>query len=433
MGAYEALARTVLNGENILAEDIKGKTCLVIGDAGYKPDGKCCTELVTEYLLSNGAVSCAVLGNRFDPLQQQETPDNVEFKLGHLTDLADCYGQQRFDVVILMEGLEKCRDLYGIVRQLALNVAGGRLYVITRTPQELSAGNGGSIYWYEDIWRFEPGDMGGLFPQGKINKMVSLALNLDDNMRWVFTDISIPSQVSPPHPYTVYYSCAANKRISLSQIDKTGYFPESELEAIGARTETDKAFLQHNYLDKYDFLLAPMRDKGFTLLELGVFLGASERMWQEYFPYAQIIGVDINENCRMHEDERINILIRDLGDEAVLQELAELHPRIIVDDASHLWSHQVKAFFTLFPSLPSGGIYIMEDLETSLSMNLPGLKNDYADYPIDAYTICERVMRVVASKVPDSTPDEYAANVTDIGMAVEMGVTIKGSCVFIKR
>ena len=159
MGAYEALARTVLNGENILAEDIKGKTCLVIGDAGYKPDGKCCTELVTEYLLSNGAVSCAVLGNRFDPLQQQETPDNVEFKLGHLTDLADCYGQRKFDVVILMEGLEKCRDLYGIVRQLALNVAGGRLYVLTRTPQELSAGNGGSIYWYEDIWRFEPGDM----------------------------------------------------------------------------------------------------------------------------------------------------------------------------------------------------------------------------------------------------------------------------------
>ena len=151
------------------------------------------------------------------------------------------------------------------------------------------------------------------------------------------------------------------------------------------------------------------------------------------FPTEKKAHKAYEEACRIYEDERINILIRDLGDEAVLQELAELHPRIIVDDASHLWSHQIKAFFALFPSLPSGGIYIMEDLETSLSMNLPGLENDYADYPIDAYTICERVMRVAASKVPDSTPDEYAANVTAIGMAVEMGVTIKGSCVFIKR
>ena len=69
-------------------------------------------------------------------------------------------------------------------------------------------------------------------------------------------------------------------------------------------------------------------------------------------------------------------------------------------------------------------------METSLAADLyPGYDGGS---DIDAYTVCERIARVAASRRPD-TGEKYAAEITAIGMAVEMVATIKGACVFIKR
>ncbi len=429
MNDYQILINTILQPENFPEENIRDRSVLVIGDADVQPDSKACTEMITDYMSKHGASSCAVLGHRFDPLDRQPIPENVEWKRGTLADLPTAYGSRHFDIIVLIDGLEKTRDLYAAAYCLGQISKGGQLYILNRTPDELSAGNGSNIIWYEDIWRFEAGDMKALFPHGEIVRLVSLGINPDDSMRWVFTSLKLQETVTSPLKFAVFFSCAAGRRILPKDLPKMGYFKDDELESIGQKMETDKASANHNYLDKYEFLLAPMRDKAFTLLELGVFLGASERMWQEYFPHAQIIGVDIAENCRNFADERINILIRDLSDETVLKELAEIHPRIIVDDASHLWSHQIKALFSLFSSLPSGGIYILEDMETSFFSG----DNSYADYAVDAYTICERIMRVSASKLPDRQKDEFSDIITAIGMAVEMAVIIKGSCILIRR
>ena len=124
---YGILTRTILQEENIPAEAIKGKSCLIIGDAAHMPDMpdfKCCTELVTDYLLERNAASCTVLGERFDPLRCLPIPENVEFKQGHLKDLSKLYGQRQFDLVFLLEGLEKCHDLYSVAQQVALCAAG---------------------------------------------------------------------------------------------------------------------------------------------------------------------------------------------------------------------------------------------------------------------------------------------------------------------
>lgn len=84
----------------------------------------------------------------------------------------------------------------------------------------------------------------------------------------------------------------------------------------------------------------------------------------------------------------------------------------------------------LYDCLPSGGIYIMEDLATSVN---PYMFPEYQDYPMDAYTFCERVARVVASRCPCTPDTSLSGKITEIGMATELAVTMMGSCIFIKK
>ena len=88
------------------------------------------------------------------------------------------------------------------------------------------------------------------------------------------------------------------------------------------------------------------------------------------------------------------------------------------------------ALFMLFDVLPSGGIYIIEDMETSLDERYGG--QGYDDFDIDAYTVCERIIRVAAAKIPEQR-DGLSDNINAIGMDVELAALMKGSCILIKR
>ena len=153
-------------------------------------------------------------------------------------------------------------------------------------------------------------------------------------------------------------------------------------------------------------------------------------MWREYFPHAEIFGVDIVERARQYEEERIHIIQADLSELQQVARLREIEPQIIIDDASHIVSHQLLALFTLFDVLPSGGVYILEDLETSLNPEL--FEAGYRDCPMDAYEVCARIARIAARKVPDND-SIYADDINRIGMAAELVSIMKGSVVLIRR
>jgi hypothetical protein len=148
------------------------------------------------------------------------------------------------------------------------------------------------------------------------------------------------------------------------------YFPRGELEALASQYGTDKASYHHDYMRFYEFFLRPFKNDEFTLLELGVgpekSKGKSLLTWRDYFPRAQIVGVDRRADARDVATDRIAIEIGDCGNERFLAGLAKKYsPAIIVEDASHKWSHQIKSLTTLFPSLQPGGIFIVEDIHTS--------------------------------------------------------------------
>jgi hypothetical protein len=161
-------------------------------------------------------------------------------------------------------------------------------------------------------------------------------------------------------PYKTSFKRWGNKEKSMLK--------SSALDDLGRKYGTDKSSGEetfHDYLRKYEFFLKNFKDEDFTFLELGVFKGASLKMWEEYFPHAQIIGVDIEEETKKHEGGRIKIINGDISILDFLSLLSTLGSKVILDDASHWWPDQLRSLFYLFPSLPSGGLYILEDVHTS--------------------------------------------------------------------
>jgi hypothetical protein len=139
------------------------------------------------------------------------------------------------------------------------------------------------------------------------------------------------------------------------------------LNELAAKYGTDKGLDGHMYTDRYEIYLEQYRDVEFNLLEIGVFDGASVKMWKEYFPKANIVALDIDPRCKQYEEDRINIHIGDQTDVKFLQDVVKQygHFEVILDDGGHSWKQQIVSFETLFPLLTPGGLYFVEDMHTS--------------------------------------------------------------------
>jgi len=93
--------------------------------------------------------------------------------------------------------------------------------------------------------------------------------------------------------------------------------------------------------------------------------GRSLLAWRAYFPFATILACDIRDRSAL-ATPRVEILRLDQGEGVALQGLAAKGPfDIIVDDGSHLNAHQLLTFAALFDSLAEGGLYVVEDVQTS--------------------------------------------------------------------
>jgi predicted O-methyltransferase YrrM len=139
-----------------------------------------------------------------------------------------------------------------------------------------------------------------------------------------------------------------------------------ELDKIAKEENTDKNSDYHGYAEKYDFYFQNIKNSPTQMLEIGVLNGSSLRMWDRYFSSIQISGIDINPDCKRFEKQNIKIYIGDQSDtEFLSRNFSDSEFDIIVDDGSHIPSHQIASFEFLFKKLKPGGIYVVEDLHTS--------------------------------------------------------------------
>lgn len=185
--------------------------------------------------------------------------------------------------------------------------------------------------------------------------------------------------------------------------------PKKSLDAIGIGTGTDKSSRYHDYLNVYEHAFQDLRTSKFQMVEIGVHQGASIRMWEEFFPRASLIGVDISTKCKKYATDRVSIVIGDQSKQDFLDSFgASIDPTIVLDDGSHVWSHQIETFKTLFPILRPGGFYVIEDIHTSFSE--PYAKTYGSPGGQTAYDFIADIARgITAHELADPTTDDFDA------------------------
>jgi hypothetical protein len=133
--------------------------------------------------------------------------------------------------------------------------------------------------------------------------------------------------------------------------------------ALSLNPVPDKASTGHAYTHIYDQLFSQYRDDRITILEIGVWEGASIDLWLKYFLGARIIGVDIDlsrAKDKFTDNARVTLYQGNQEDSEFLKSLPGAD--IVIDDGAHLVYPTVSAFHWLWPKTRL--MYIVEDLHT---------------------------------------------------------------------
>ena len=136
------------------------------------------------------------------------------------------------------------------------------------------------------------------------------------------------------------------------------------LDELAIKYGTDKSSKCHNYTAVYENMFACMRDEPLKILEIGIATGASLRMWLEYFPNAEIHGIDITfENwLDMMDNDRLHMYTGNQTDKDFLDSIG-IDFDIVIDDGSHRVEDQIFTFKHLWPNTKM--VYVIEDVYSS--------------------------------------------------------------------
>lgn len=160
-------------------------------------------------------------------------------------------------------------------------------------------------------------------------------------------------------------------------------------------------FFEHNgdivnkwlhYLPIYDNRVLPYAGSGVRMLEIGVSKGGSLALWRKALgERATIFGIDIDPKCAEFDGKSASVRIGSQANAEFLKDVVREMGGvdIVLDDGSHVASHQRVSFETLFPLLSEGGLYIIEDVHTAYwpsfegGLNRPGTAIEFMKKQID--------------------------------------------------
>lgn len=158
----------------------------------------------------------------------------------------------------------------------------------------------------------------------------------------------------------------------------------ADLDALARLHGTDKSSYGHGYTRLYVTHFASRRPTVRRLLEIGVGGinswqgyettegGQSLKMWRDYFPNAEIVGIDIH--GKTISGPRLRFEQGDQSDPVFLRALIEKYRLfdIVIDDGSHIGSHIIASFNTLWSAVTPGGMYVIEDLPLAYDARFEG-------------------------------------------------------------
>jgi hypothetical protein len=103
-----------------------------------------------------------------------------------------------------------------------------------------------------------------------------------------------------------------------------------------------------------------------SLLEIGVFYGGSTHAWRIRLPHCKMYSLDVNlplQDSRILERARSKFTHGSAIDSSILDLVVGDAPfDLIIDDASHIPSHQIATFIYLINECAASKVYVVEDV-----------------------------------------------------------------------
>lgn len=140
-----------------------------------------------------------------------------------------------------------------------------------------------------------------------------------------------------------------------------------EMNRMALEANTDKSSEFHDYMTVYAPLFATYKDKPINFLEIGIYKGDSVKLWEKYFTNASLHFIDITDANIQYYSDRAHYHFLDQTNAIALNQFGNSFGAfdIIIDDGGHTMEQQITSFKTLFDHVKPGGLYIIEDIQTS--------------------------------------------------------------------
>jgi hypothetical protein len=233
-------------------------------------------------------------------------------------------------------------------------------------------------------------------------------------------------QASPPRPATGNHMVTATEASISALSEAVGLDPEYERQVQWPCHRTDvppeevvsDALYKRwttfpgshkwtHYFPIYEKIFGPRRTEPLRILEIGIFRGASLKLWRQYFehPKTIIVGVDVLPECMQFDAPAAGVHIRigSQADPAFLKRVVEEFGPfdLIMDDGSHYSSHIITSFNHLFADgLKDTGIYFVEDLHANYWHPWRDSKKSFLD-------VCKELLEHMHAHYRSSTPEDF--------------------------
>lgn len=142
-------------------------------------------------------------------------------------------------------------------------------------------------------------------------------------------------------------------------------------------------WLSHTYTDFYEMIFGQFRERVKNVLECGIGTnnpnlpssmgvngkpGASLRVWRDYFPNANVVGIDIDSDILFSEERIVTFQVDQTSPSSIRNFLSDIGDRnfdIILDDGLHEYYAGICLFENTIDQLSVDGVYIIEDITES--------------------------------------------------------------------
>lgn len=176
---------------------------------------------------------------------------------------------------------------------------------------------------------------------------------------------------------------------------------------------TDK--INHGYMEIYSPIFEGLKDIT-KVLEIGIYQGESLKLLSYFFKKSIIHGIDVSDCKHLNSD----MIKTHIYNQENVEDLQEFISKVggdfdlIIDDGGHTMKQQQVSFGVLFKELKNNGVYIIEDLHTSV---IDGYKtNDDVITTLDMLNHFNKTNEIISNYISKEDKDYIEESVDSINI-----------------